>query len=102
MKVESKNDVQVNQRLDQPVLNPATVAMPTKAADELSFLFSQEVDANSRPLSERKMGVPIPPVEHMVQLYDQLGHPAKRPWQRSPVESGCYCCRSLLSRSCWS
>ncbi|MBB4815681.1 MULTISPECIES: TyeA family type III secretion system gatekeeper subunit [Pseudomonas] len=77
MKVESKNDVQANQRLDQPVLNPATVAMPTKAADELSFLFSQEVDANSRPLSERKMGFPIPPVEHMVQLYDQLGHPAQ-------------------------
>ncbi|WP_348748614.1 TyeA family type III secretion system gatekeeper subunit [Pseudomonas rhodesiae] len=77
MKVESKNDVQAPQRLDQPVLNPASVATPAKAADDLSFLFSQEVDANSRPLGERKMGLYIPPVEHMVQLYDQLGHPAQ-------------------------
>jgi type III secretion protein W len=77
MKVESKNDVQAPQRLDQPVLSPATVATPEKAADDLSFLFSQEVDANFRPLAERKLGLRIPPLEHMVQLYDQLGHPAQ-------------------------
>lgn len=77
MKVESSNDVQRVQRLDQPVVNTVAVPSPTKGVDHLGHLFSEEVAVNTQRLSERKMGVRVPATEQLVQLYDQLGHPAQ-------------------------
>ena len=77
MKVESSNDVQRVQRLDQPVVNTVAVPSPAKGVDDLGHLFSEEVAVNTQRLSERKMGVRVPATEQLVQLYDQLGHPAQ-------------------------
>lgn len=77
MKVESSNDVRPIQHLDQPVVSPTTVRAPVKGADEIAQLFNQEVEANSRTLNQRAVGVRVPPTEQLAQLYDQLGHPAQ-------------------------
>lgn len=77
MKVESNSDVRTIQRLDQPVISHTSVPVPAKGVDELANLFNEQVEANSRTLSARKMGVRVPPAEQLVQLYDQLGHPAQ-------------------------
>lgn len=77
MKVESSNDVQTIQRLDQPVANPVSTPVQAKGLDELVQLFSQEVEFNNRALNQRSMGVRVPPTEQLAQLYDQLGHPAQ-------------------------
>ena len=77
MKVESSNDVQTIPRVDQPaVRDPLAVASPT-ATDELGRLFSQEVTAETRELAKRSVGLRVPPAKEIVQLYEQLGHPAK-------------------------
>lgn len=77
MKVESRNDVQTVQRLDQPVIHTTSVPAPAKGVDELAHLFNQEVELNKLSLGQRQMGVRVPPAEQLVQLYDQLGHPAQ-------------------------
>lgn len=77
MKVESSNDVQTIPRVDQPaVRDPLAVASPT-ATDELGRLFSQEVTAETRELAKRSVGLRVPPAKEIIQLYEQLGHPAK-------------------------
>ncbi len=76
MKVESNRDVQSVQRLDQPAPS-SSVPASAKGVDELSHLFNQEVAVNNLTLNQRKMGVRVPPTEQLVQLYDQLGHPAQ-------------------------
>lgn len=78
MKVESNNDVQTIRPLDQAAISHASVPAPAKGIDELAHLFGQEVELNSRALSGRKMTLRVPPVEQLAQLYDQLGHPAKK------------------------
>ncbi len=78
MKVESNNDVQTIRPLDRAAISHASVSAPAKGIDELAHLFGQEVELNSRALSERKMTVRVPPVAQLAQLYDQLGHPAKK------------------------
>jgi type III secretion protein W len=78
MKVESNNDVQTIRPLDQAAISHTSVPAPAKGIDELAHLFGQEVELNSRALSGRKMTVRVPPVEQLAQLYDQLGHPAKK------------------------
>ncbi|MGY2137284.1 TyeA family type III secretion system gatekeeper subunit [Pseudomonas reactans] len=77
MKVESPRDAQTVNHLDQPVVSNASVPAPVKGGDELSRLFNQEVELNKLPLNQRQMGVRVPPAEQLVQLYDQLGHPAQ-------------------------
>ncbi|MGY2375269.1 type III secretion system gatekeeper subunit SctW [Pseudomonas sp. SDO524_S393] len=77
MKIESSSDVQTIQRLDQPSLRDASATSAPKGADELAPFFGQEVMDTARELSKRSSGVQIPPVRHIAQLYDQLGHPAK-------------------------
>ncbi|WP_330211636.1 TyeA family type III secretion system gatekeeper subunit [Pseudomonas sp. AM4(2022)] len=77
MKVESRNDVQTVQRLDQPVIHTTSEPAPAKGVDELAHLFNQEVELNKLSLGQRQMGVRVPPTEQLVQLYDQLGHPAQ-------------------------
>ncbi|MGH8450511.1 TyeA family type III secretion system gatekeeper subunit [Pseudomonas sp.] len=77
MKVEFSPDVQTVQPLDQPVVSPTSVPVPAKGMDELAYLFNQEVDLNSRTLSERKIGVRVLPMEQLAQFYEQLGHPAQ-------------------------
>ncbi|MCR4538184.1 SepL/TyeA/HrpJ family type III secretion system gatekeeper [Pseudomonas sp. 18.1.10] len=77
MKVESHSDVQTVQHLDKPVVSNASVPEPAKGSDELALLFNQEVELNKLPLAQRQMGLRVPPAEKMVQLYDQLGHPAQ-------------------------
>ena len=77
MKVESRNDVPTVQRLDQPVISNTTVPAPAKGVDELAQLFNQEVVLNKLPLAQRQMGVRVPAAEQLVQLYEQLGHPAQ-------------------------
>lgn len=75
MKVESSNDVQAIPRVDQPAVRDPVVA--ASATDQLGQLFSQEVTANSRELSKRSIGLRVPPVKEIAQLYEQLGHPAQ-------------------------
>lgn len=77
MKVESHSDVQTVQHLDKPVVSNASMPEPARGGDELAHLFNQEVELNKLPLALRQMGVRVPPAERMVQLYDQLGHPAQ-------------------------
>ncbi len=77
MKVESRNDVPMVQRLDQPVISNTAVPAPAKGVDELSQLFNQEVELNKLPLAQRQMGPRVPAAERLAQLYDQLGHPAQ-------------------------
>ncbi|WP_193603546.1 TyeA family type III secretion system gatekeeper subunit [Pseudomonas fluorescens] len=74
---KSRNVVQTELFTDQGVNGRADVTAPPKA-DELAHLFGQEVELNSRALSGRQMTLRVPPVEHYAQLYDQLGHPAKK------------------------
>ncbi|WP_095183761.1 TyeA family type III secretion system gatekeeper subunit [Pseudomonas sp. Irchel 3H9] len=78
MKVESNNDVQTIRPLDQAVTSPSSVPVPAKGVDEMGHIFNQEVELNSRALSGRKMGLRVSPVEQLVQLYNQLGHPAQK------------------------
>ncbi len=75
MKVESINDVHSIQRLDQPTV--AVAPTPTPKIDEVAHIFSQEVEANNRVLTQRSLGVRVPPTEQLAQLYEQLGHPAQ-------------------------
>lgn len=77
MKVESSNDVRSIHHLDQPVVSPTNVRPPVKGADDIAQIFNQEVQANSRTLNQRTVGVRVPPTEQLAQLYDQLGHPAQ-------------------------
>ena len=77
MKVEPHSDVQTVQHPDQRVVSNASVPAPVRGVDELAHLFNQEVQLNKLPLDQRHMGVRVPPAEQMVQLYDQLGHPAQ-------------------------
>ena len=78
MKVESSPDVQTVQPLDQPAVIQTSTPAPVNGVDELAHLFNLEVENNSQPLSQRKMSVRVPPIEHMAELYRQLGHPAKK------------------------
>ncbi len=78
MKVESSPDVQTVRPLDQPAVIQASTPAPVNGVDELAYLFNLEVENNSQPLSQRKMSVHVPPIEHMAELYRQLGHPAKK------------------------
>lgn len=78
MKVESHNDVQTIQRLGQPVISTTPgPAAPAKGADELSHLFNQAVEVNQLALTQRKVGLRVPPTTQMARLYDLLGHPGK-------------------------
>ncbi|UII72246.1 TyeA family type III secretion system gatekeeper subunit [Pseudomonas sp. HN11] len=78
MKVESHNDVPTVQRLDQPVISNTAEPAPAKGVDEkLAQLFNQEVELNKLPLAQRQMGLHVPAAEQLVQLYEQLGHPAQ-------------------------
>ncbi|VVN36139.1 hypothetical protein PS682_05188 [Pseudomonas fluorescens] len=77
MKVESSHDVHKVQQPDQPVISQTSFQAPVKGMDELAHLFNQEVELNSRTLSERKIGVRVLPSEQLAQFYDQLGHPAQ-------------------------
>ncbi|HCT04073.1 MULTISPECIES: type III secretion system gatekeeper subunit SctW [unclassified Pseudomonas] len=78
MKVESSNDVRTIQHLDLPVVSPpATARTPVKGVDETTQLFNPEVEAHSRTLNQRALGVRVPPAEKLAQLYEQLGHPAQ-------------------------
>lgn len=78
MKVESSPDVQTVQPLDLPAVIQTSTPAPVIGVDELAHLFNLEVENNSQPLSQRKMSVRVPPIEHMAELYRQLGHPAKK------------------------
>lgn len=81
MKVDPNLDVQNSAHLNQPA--PARIesglSSPISApvADDLSVLFSQEVELNARALGQRQLGLRIPAVEQLTQLYEQLGHPAQ-------------------------
>lgn len=77
MKVESSPDMQILQRLDQPGMVSPAAPSPVKAEDELVQLFGQEVALDNRALLRRSLGVHVPPIERLAQLYDQLGHPAQ-------------------------
>ncbi|WP_025856523.1 HrpJ domain-containing protein [Pseudomonas sp. CHM02] len=77
MKVEFSPDVQTVRQLDQPAVSPTSASAPVVGMDELAHLFSQEVDLNSRALSERTIGVRVLPAEQLAHIYDQLGHPAQ-------------------------
>ncbi|ETK24650.1 HrpJ domain-containing protein [Pseudomonas sp. FH1] len=78
MKVESSPDVQTVQRPDEPAVNQTSTPAPTNGVDELALLFNQEVDANSRPLGERKLNLRVLEIKHLDALYRQLGHPVKK------------------------
>lgn len=78
MKVESSPEVQTVYPLDRPAVTQTSTPAPVNGVDELTHLFSLEVANNSQPLSQRKMGARVPPIEQMAELYRQLGHPAKR------------------------
>ncbi|QHF42927.1 SepL/TyeA/HrpJ family type III secretion system gatekeeper [Pseudomonas sp. S35] len=79
MKVESTPEAQTVRQLDKSVLVKAKrPAKPiASGVNELANIFSQEVAINSTTLSNRVMKQRVAPVEHMSQLYRQLGHPAQ-------------------------
>ncbi|KAA6173050.1 YopN family type III secretion system gatekeeper subunit [Pseudomonas marginalis] len=81
MKVDPNLDVQTPASLNQPAparieSGPATQISPP-VADDLSALFTQEVELNTRALGQRQLGLRTPPAEQLTQLYEQLGHPAQ-------------------------
>ena len=77
---DPRNDVRTHPSEGEAVVSHASAQVHTsaKGIDELAHLFGQEVELNSRALSERKMAVRVLPAEQLAQLYDQLGHPAKK------------------------
>jgi type III secretion protein W len=77
---DPRNDVRTHPSEGEAVVSHASAQVHTsaKGIDELSHLFGQEVELNSRALNERKMVVRVLPAEQLAQLYDQLGHPAKK------------------------
>lgn len=81
MKVDPNLEVQTPAPLNQPA--PARIEgglpVPINApvADDLSVLFTQEVEFNGRALGQRQLGLRAPAAEQLTQLYDQLGHPAQ-------------------------
>ncbi len=81
MKVDPNLDVQSLPNLSQPapvrldIGQPSPVSAPV--ADELSALFTQEVELNGTALGMRQLGLRTPPAEQLTQLYEQLGHPAQ-------------------------
>lgn len=75
--VNSKSDVHAIPRLESPVISKTSVPVLDKGVDELANLFSQEVEVNQRLLGDRKIGTRVPPVQQIIQLYEQLGHPAQ-------------------------
>ncbi|SDR44092.1 type III secretion protein W [Pseudomonas grimontii] len=77
MKVDPHNDVQAVRPLDQAVVSHTSAPASAKGVDELADLFSQEVGLNSQELMKRKVEVRVPPTEQFLQLYDQLGYPAR-------------------------
>ncbi|NVZ49899.1 type III secretion system gatekeeper subunit SctW [Pseudomonas sp. B6002] len=76
MKIESSNDVQPIQHLDQPGLRDAHAPSAPAGGNESIPIFGQALADTARELSRRSNGVQIPAVQHIAQLYDQLGHPA--------------------------
>ena len=78
MKVELSPEVKSIRPVDQLAISQAPMPQPTSGVDALAHLFSQEVASNSLPLSQRKMGARVSPVEQIAELYRQLGHPAKK------------------------
>ena len=77
MKVESTNEVPMTPRVELPTVSPAAKPEPGQGIDDLFLHFSQEVESSSRTLDKRKIGVRVPPVQALAQLYEQLGHPAQ-------------------------
>lgn len=77
---DPRNDVRTHPSEGEAVVSHASAQVHTsaKGIDELAHLFGQEVELNSRALNERKMVVRVLPAEQLAQLYDQLGHPAKK------------------------
>jgi type III secretion protein W len=78
MKVEFNPDVQTVQSVDQPAVSQTSTPVPVNGVDELAHLFNLEVENNKQPLSKRNMNIRVHPIEHMAELYRQLGHPAKK------------------------
>ncbi|MBJ2241698.1 MULTISPECIES: type III secretion system gatekeeper subunit SctW [Pseudomonas] len=81
MKVDPNLDVQNHPQLNQPASTrfesgPSSL-INAPIADDFSEMFSQEVARNATSLSERQLGLRTPPAEQLVQLYEQLGHPAQ-------------------------
>lgn len=77
MKVESTPEVPMTPRVELPTVSPAAKPEPGQGIDDLFLHFSQEVESSSRTLDKRKIGVRVPPVQALAQLYEQLGHPAQ-------------------------
>ncbi|WP_426100779.1 type III secretion system gatekeeper subunit SctW [Pseudomonas sp. PSPC3-3] len=77
MKVESLNDVQLIQRVEQPRVSAGQAAAAATGLDDIAQIFNQEVALNSQALNRRAMGVAVPAVEQLARIYDQLGHPAQ-------------------------
>ena len=81
MKVDPNLDVQNHPQLNQPAStrfeSGPSSQIHAPIADDFSEMFSQEVARNATSLSERQLGLRTPPAEQLVQLYEQLGHPAQ-------------------------
>ncbi|USW95362.1 hypothetical protein NHF39_00800 [Pseudomonas proteolytica] len=81
MKVDPNLDVQNPAHLNQPaparIENGPPSQINAPVADDLSALFSQEVELNTKALGKRQLGLRAPAAEQLTQLYEQLGHPAQ-------------------------
>lgn len=81
MKVDPNLDVQSPVQLNQPAPARIESGPPSQVhapvADDLSVLFTQEVELNTRALGHRQLGLRAPAAEQLTQLYEQLGHPAQ-------------------------
>ncbi len=77
MKVESLNDVQQITLTETPRVSPGQAPVVATGIDDIGLIFSQEVELNSKALTQRALGLHVPPVAQLARLYQQLGHPAQ-------------------------
>ncbi|WP_248749027.1 TyeA family type III secretion system gatekeeper subunit [Pseudomonas sp. MWU15-20650] len=77
MKIESANDVQQILSSDQPRVSAAPTQPKAAGVDDIAQIFSEEVSSNTIALKRRVIGSRVEPVMHLVELYEQLGHPAQ-------------------------
>ncbi|RUQ46776.1 SepL/TyeA/HrpJ family type III secretion system gatekeeper, partial [Corynebacterium pseudodiphtheriticum] len=77
MKVEPFNDVQPILSPDQPRIGVTQTQAGATAIDDIAQIFNEEMALNGVALGRRSIGRQVTPIEHITQLYEQLGHPAQ-------------------------
>lgn len=78
--IEFPSELSKTHTVDQPRVNQTSTPAATTGpvTDNLALLFNEEVVANNRALNHRQLILPLASVQMLKQIYNQLGHPAKK------------------------